>query len=279
MHNKITFRDLGQQGRLGNQLFQIAATISTAIDKELVPVFPPWEYNKYLKTPLPTEQVIPTDTLLEEGFHFSPINLGNCIEGPIKVPVSEKIFNLSGYFQSEKYFRKHREIILQMFEMEPNRLDSLLEQNFHKTGYKFYANELYKSFCAIHVRRGDYVDNPHYAQLGMDYYKEAIRTLVNLPTNDAPIVFFVFSDDIAWCKENFPSHFVFMEGNTDFEDLTLMSLCNYFITANSSFSWWGAYLSKSKHKHVIFPSQWFGEAKQYKDTKDLYFEGSRSFIP
>jgi hypothetical protein len=105
------------------------------------------------------------------------------------------------------------------------------------------------SQVAIHVRRGDYVDNPFYVDLTQtDYYDRAMK----LFPNDT---FLVFSDDIEWCKGYFTgSQFEFSEGNDDVTDMNLMAGCKGVIMANSSFSWWAAYLSKGK---VIAPKEWF----------------------
>ncbi len=102
---------------------------------------------------------------------------------------------------------------------------------------------------AIHIRRGDYVNNPFYVDLTeTDYYDRAMKFF----PNDS---FLVFSDDIEWCKGYFDGpQFDFSEGNDDVTDMNLMAGCKGVIMANSSFSWWAAYLSKGK---VIAPKQWF----------------------
>ena len=101
---------------------------------------------------------------------------------------------------------------------------------------------------ALHVRRGDYLDLPElYLPLSARYYEQAMALC------EPPYV--VFSDDIAWCRSNFPSTCYFMEGNLDWEDLFLMSTCDAVITANSTFSWWGAWLSTGRR---LYPRQWFG---------------------
>jgi hypothetical protein len=89
-------------------------------------------------------------------------------------------------------------------------------------------------------------------------------------------VFLIFSDDIQWCKENFPDmpeKFRFIEGNKDYEDLYIMSHCKNNIIANSSFSWWGAWLNSNLEKTIIAPATWFGPTLQNNDTTDLYCEG------
>jgi hypothetical protein len=86
------------------------------------------------------------------------------------------------------------------------------------------------------------------------------------------VIYIVFSDDIDWCKKNLPflDEKIFIEGNDDFFDLYLMSKCQNNIIANSSFSWWGAWLNKSENKKVMSPKNWFGQSYKH-NTKDLFF--------
>ncbi len=125
--------------------------------------------------------------------------------------------------------------------------------------------------CSIHVRRGDYLNSPnHHPVQNMNYYMKAIK---QMPKDS---IFLIFSDDISWCKANFPDvpeKFIFVEGNADYEDLLLMSLCKNNIMCNSTFSWWGAWLNKNPNKKVIAPSVWFGPAYANHNTEDLYCEG------
>jgi hypothetical protein len=83
----------------------------------------------------------------------------------------------------------------------------------------------------------------------------------------------VFSDDIEWCKENLQlENSTFVSTDSDYVDLCLMSMCNHHIIANSSFSWWGAWLNKNKDKKVVAPNQWFGSAYEHYKLNDLYCE-------
>lgn len=100
---------------------------------------------------------------------------------------------------------------------------------------------------AIHVRRGDYLTmSDLFVIVGMDYYEEAMAA------TSPP--YLVFSDDIAWCRSTFPNECVFMERNRNYEDLLLMASCDAVVTANSSLSWWGAWLSGGRR---IYPARWF----------------------
>ena len=105
---------------------------------------------------------------------------------------------------------------------------------------------------AIHVRRGDYVNNPFYVDLSeTDYYEQAMALFPQKK-------FLVFSDNIDWCKQQpvFDSC-DFSEGNDELTDLNLMAGCTHQITANSSYSWWAGYLNPNKDKKVVYPSRWY----------------------
>ena len=125
---------------------------------------------------------------------------------------------------------------------------------------------------SLHVRRGDFVNNPqtfsHHGVCEPGYYREAIGKIKEQHTD---LEVFVFSDDMDWAKANIttdlPVTFVNGAGRQDFEDLYLMSLCRHNIIANSSFSWWGAWLNPNPEKIVVAPARWFNDKNT--DTKDL----------
>lgn len=167
---------------------------------------------------------------------------------------------LYGYFQSEKYFKDCEEDIRKMFMSYDIEIDS-----------KTRGLLLNDKSCSIHVRRGDYLKSPnHHPTQDMNYYMKAIK---RMPKDS---IFLIFSDDIEWCKSNFPDmpeKFKFIEGNSDYEDLYLMAHCKNNIIANSTFSWWAAWLNGNLDKVVVAPNKWFGPAFPNHDTKDLYCEG------
>jgi hypothetical protein len=126
---------------------------------------------------------------------------------------------------------------------------------------------------SLHVRRGDYLINPRAKQLlvvcDAEYYLKSVEIMSSKVERPH---FYIFSDDIKWAKENiimpFKTTFVGENGpRKSYEDLRLMSLCKHNIIANSSFSWWGAWLNENPNKIVIAPKQWFRSSE--KDTKDL----------
>ena len=120
---------------------------------------------------------------------------------------------------------------------------------------------------SIGIRRGDYVKLGNIV-CGMEYYKKSIN-LMNKKI-DRPI-YYIFSDDIEWCKKNMPSEFSFSNAKNQYEDMCMMSMCDTHVIANSSFSWWAAYLNKNTDKKVIAPLKWFQEKrinKIYKDSEN-----------
>ena len=120
---------------------------------------------------------------------------------------------------------------------------------------------------ALHIRRGDFlINSANHHNLGLDYYEKCLKKF----DNDRTVI--IFSDDSVSCKEqDLFSYYRFLvaEGNDSYTDLCLMSLCSDFIIANSSFSWWGAWLSKSVNKVVCAPEKWMGPDNSHLDTSDI----------
>ena len=126
---------------------------------------------------------------------------------------------------------------------------------------------------SVHVRRGDYVSDPaaqsFHGTCSPEWYAAVMKEMV--ARVEAP-AFFIFSDDPQWARSNLPAyegmHFIDPQSDRrDFEDMHLMSLCCHHIIANSSFSWWGAWLNPSPDKQVIAPARWFNQG--HNDTQDL----------
>jgi hypothetical protein len=166
-------------------------------------------------------------------------------------------FVLGGYFQSEKYFNDFRSEIIEIF----NNFDlgrKALVMNF-------LMNLKHTKLTSVHVRRGDYINSSdfHTNLDNTDYYKNAMEII----GNEGAFIF--VSDDIEWCKENFKGDNIFYSPfNEELDDLLLMKLCDNQIIANSSFSWWGAWLNENENKMVIAPENWFGP-RGPKETQDL----------
>ncbi len=195
--------------------------------------------------------------IVEPHFHYWP--------GIRAVPRNSYLI---GYWQSEKYFSEAVSVI---------REDFTFKLALSKRNAELVAQIDAVNAVSLHVRRGDYVQNSKtnltHGLCSLDYYHAAIKyvaTHVDRPH------FFIFSDDIAWAKKNlnveFPSHYVdHNQGADSFNDMRLMSLCKHHVIANSSFSWWGAWLGCNPEKLVVAPRCWFRNKSL--DTRDLYCYG------
>lgn len=171
---------------------------------------------------------------------------------------------LEGYWQSERYFSNIFSALQSDFSLKIS-LDKLNQVILNKI--------ISSNAVSLHVRRGDYVSNPTTAQYHgvcpMDYYREAIDYMAKNTVNPH---FFVFSDDMPWVTDNLridhPRTLVQVNGeDRGAFDMVLMKSCRHHIIANSSFSWWGAWLNPNKEKIVVAPKRWFNQANI--DTHDL----------
>ena len=233
-------------GGLGNQLSQIASIYSFASDhndecafnfnvpcinqgnspivyrdtvfKKLKDLPPWWKAKSFYKEP-------------NYGFNNIPYNKSGML--------------LHGYFGNIKYFDHRREEILSLFKDE--NIIKYLQQKYSK---------VLKNSVSLHIRRGDYFNFPKvYYILDVDYYDKAIAFLEKQVIIENIVV---VSDDIPWCRENLHDpRITFIDGYIDYIDMYILSLCNYQIMANSSFSWWGSYLNDYKNKIVCAPKHWF----------------------
>ncbi|MGE5582412.1 MAG: alpha-1,2-fucosyltransferase [Bacillota bacterium] len=255
---------------LGNQLFQYAAARRLAyVHKVPLKLDLSWfnycNYREYgLKYFNIVENIASTGEIedvkrqnhfQERSFSFNP---------EIK-DIKPSVY-LSGYWQSEKYFQDIAEIIRREFTLkyQPD------ESNMQMTGFI----QRYES-ASLHIRRTDYLSNPNHGVVSLEYYHEAVNYLINIIANAH---FFIFSDDWQWVRENlrlkYPSTLITLNSAAvGYLDLYLMSLCKHHIIANSTFSWWGAWLSQYPNKIVIVPQKWF-HALPY-DTRDLIPESWR----
>jgi len=243
------------QGGLGNQLFQMSAAISLALENSDEAIFDVINHDlpkqgrkceNYLKT------------------IFRNLNFSSAL--PIKHVYREPYFHyknieykpdmcLFGYFQSEKYFKKYTNNIKRLFSIDEET------KNFINNKY---GEILTNNTVAVHVRRGDYLKySETHPPCTIEYYNEAIATFSKNTT------FLFFSDDISWCKKNFIyDNSIFIEKNEDLVDFYLISMCNNAIISNSSFSWWAAWLNEKNGKKIIAPKNWFGSNITH-DIKDI----------
>jgi hypothetical protein len=224
----VTSTYVSRVGRLGNSLMQIATTLAYGSDHKKKPVFTKWDYQDYIKLDVRPELEINWSREAEHGLSYKTLNFK---EGNV---------DLHGHFLSEDYFKHHRDLILKTIKLK-SKYEKYIEEN--------YGELLSKKTCSIHVRRKDYLQpdqkNTH-GVLGIDYYDKAMSLFTDT-------TFVVCSDDIEWCKHNLPNC-VYIEGEKDIIDLFIMSKCKSNIIANSTFSWWSAWLNNG---NVVAPRNFF----------------------
>lgn len=169
---------------------------------------------------------------------------------------------LTGYWQSEKYFLDVASVIRADFTFK----SSLVNRNAALAEQIGQVNAV-----SLHVRRGDYAKNPKtnatHGLCSLEYYRAAIRYIFEKVKQP---YFFIFSDDMDWVKEHLkidaPCQYVDNNhGAESYNDMHLMSLCRNHIIANSSFSWWGAWLNQNQDKIVVAPKKWFASDKNIND--------------
>lgn len=163
---------------------------------------------------------------------------------------NEKYVYIDGYFQSEKYFDECQNEIRKTFKFS---VQNLSEDN------KSLLSEIEKhNTVSIHIRRGDYINLSKYKGIcDYEYYRKAIRYISDRVDNPR---FIVFSNDMKWCRRNFDNKYIYVDwnqGKDSYIDMYLMSKCKHNIIANSSFSWWGAWLNTHGEKSItIAPKKW-----------------------
>lgn len=270
-------------GGLGNQMFQYALGRSLAIKRNVpLKLDASWFENienvntnrEYeLKNYPIAAQIVDTSKMKIGEEYASPRRLpfrGFFAKNPLSVysepsaAFHKEVLQLPdnsylvGYWQNENYFKEIRQTIL-LKEFKPNKLSTYSQKT---------AEQIKKQpSVSLHIRRGDYANNPQtnkfHGLTPVAYYTKALGYIQNKCPD---LQIFVFSDDISWCKANLPftKEATFVNGNKperSCEDMYLMKLCDHNIIANSSFSWWGAWLNENPHKIVVAPKTWFQDRK------------------
>ena len=254
----IGFNALGQLGRLGNQMFQFAAQKGIARHHGYQFCFPPsqnkneWTDHQLLipfklgSTNELNIQYIDFDrpTYQEKGFGFDQDLFDKCPDW----------VTIQGFFQTEKYFKHIKQEL---------KLDFTFKDDIQNPCVDMISQ--LDNPVALHIRRTDYITNPNHTCLGLDYYERALNIFPNQTV-------LIFSDDPQWCQnqELFEDdRFMISDNDDQYIDMCLMTMCKGHIIANSSFSWWGAWLSNSER--VIAPKGWFeGSNNSHLDTSDIY---------
>jgi len=255
----LSFNSLGNMGHLGNQMFQYASLKGIATSNKTQFIIPPKDHFGKSYSALSklddcfnlncVRAISNFKQYVEDEFSFNH-NLMNGIEEDL---------DLKGYFQSEKYFKHIKNDIKKDFKFVDSILDECLEikESFGEQS----------PIISLHIRRGDYTTcEDYHPTVSLDYCKTALSKLP-----DVSVI--IFSDDPEWCLSQSlfdGDRFMVSHSNTPYFDMCLMTLCDYHIIANSSFSWWGAWLAKSEK--VIAPKIWFGPSLSNSITDDLYCE-------
>lgn len=268
----IGYNRLGSNGRLGNQMFQYAALRGIAAKNGYDWVIP--KPDSYGDSNYGLFECFEMSTVTEKNFgfiqgqsiqtgcfHFHEEFFNNCPDN----------VNLHDYFQTEKYFNNIFDIIRADYTFKKEIIDPCLDVIGDLTNPIF-----------IHVRRGDYLNQPdNHPTCPVSYYKSSLE----LFDENSPVL--VFSDDLDWCRENFtedrfliPTENPIYNHTSDtnygriksfipYYDLCMMSMCSGGIIANSSMSWWGAWLIKNPTQPIVAPSPWFGKNYSHFVMSDL----------
>ena len=256
------------KGGLGNQLFQYAVGRALALHHRLplkldLTIFKTYKLHRYLLDQFAIQADIATEDEIiklkgRNNVLFSALRKAGLVKR--KSYLKEKrssyfdasVFKnddvyLDGYWQNELYFSDIREELLR---------DLTSISSMSDLGVVYMEGIKKSNSVSLHVRRGNYLNLKNFNVLDIDYYMKAveyIRKNVEKPT------FYIFSDDLEWCKNSlgFLDNCIFVDSTkTEIDDLKLMSFCKHNIIANSSFSWWGAWLNQNCKKTVIAPKGW-----------------------
>jgi hypothetical protein len=227
-----------------------------SIDYQVLNTSPYLYVSKFTRL-LPNRSLKPVFAFVQEQqFHYNPL----------VSQTQSRFITLDGFWQSERYFAEHAATIRR-------------ELTFTRTpgptfeGYQASIAQT-RTPISLHIRRGDYVNHPEFSQsfgfVGLDYYRRSTEKMLDMYPDGH---FFVFSDDPVWVQENLnltTAHtFVKNTGpDADVDDLQLMSQCRHHVIANSSFSWWGAWLNPDPAKTVLAPQAWFRNKPDW-NTMDL----------
>jgi hypothetical protein len=266
-------------GGLGNQLFQIFSLISYSIDNNID--YKILEFKNDKLSPLDNKSLRNTywNNLLINIYNKTIKN----INGPIyqynepcfeykplpKIPDKSKNYMFFGYFQSHKYFQDNLDKILDLLK-------------FNEIQDKYNNNYDYENTISLHFRIGDYINyQEHHPVLSIDYYINSLDRLIkDTDKIDWNILYFyeesnkdMIDKNINILKEKYDKlNFISIDHKLDdWEQIICMSLCRHNIIANSTFSWWGAYLNENDNR-VYYPDTWFGSAKGSINYNDLFLD-------
>jgi hypothetical protein len=242
-------------GGLGNQLFQSSHALAQAMKLNREAVFVPHSW-----TPMQGRQ---TENYLDNIFRNlkfveSIEGFEKVVEGPWEYTDTFAVDHdtvFDGYFQSSKNFLGYNDEIRKIF----SPTEEFIQEMYEKHPELNQENTL-----SIHIRKGDYLDNPDiHPSASEKYIERAVKEIGEYSH------VFVFSDDKEWVKENLKFENVTYVDDADYREMWLMSLCKNHIMVNSTFSWWGTFLNPNPNKKIVAPSIWFGP-RGPRNYKDIY---------
>lgn len=262
-------------GGLGNQLFQYSFGLymSKKLNRKVLYDFSFFETDYFRKPSILelnfeienapyslVKKYLPFKSFKLNSLYNRVFNSKSYYERETQLDLTQPTLFFHGYWQKKIFTDSQLQFLRNSFKIN----NTTVSINF------MVKNILKNNSVSIHVRRGDYLlkkNKKIYEQLLPSFYFEAILFLEKNQSSE--LTYFIFSDDIPWAKKNFSSikNIVFIDGNSDYEDLYLMSLCDHNIISNSTFSWWAATLNKNQNKVIISPKNWFND--RFKSTDEL----------
>lgn len=270
------------KGELGNNLFQVAAVLGSK-EVGFVPhdsvtgVFFSKRRDCYISN---EDRPLEFDDMFEYEFPYSDHTGGHVIthedndtsngmnwayhdfEDRIAY-ISNPVVRLDGYFQSPKYFDHIRDDLLNKYFVFRQEIRNRMDEKYPNIG----------NCIALHVRRGGDRKALEYnhGSVSMEYYQRSLNVVLDL-AKTIPDKVMVFSDDPTWCEDMFVGDdYEIVSGNANYEDMYLITQASHVIMANSTFSWWGAYLNQNDEKIVTYPTnEWFGPGLRHLCLKDMF---------
>jgi len=246
----ITKLDISTSCDFGSQMMQYASMVSiskkTGLDIVFIKEYIEQRWGFPLNEPFKTNfNILPIKNIHDTEIYDIDIDSTQQIDERLFHLNSDHNYNLSGLFNTYDIYHPIKEDILNIFTFKNEIREFCLD----------YISNIKKedeTLVSIHFRRGDYLQVSS-LNLSLGYYKEAINIIQSLLPNKK-IKYLIFSNGMEWVKENFKlENCVYVEGLDRFKDMCLMTLCEHNIIANSTFSWWGAYLNQNSNKKVICP--------------------------
>jgi len=244
----VTCTRLGRS-RLGNQMFQYAMLRGIAAKRGFEVALPSgrhislWKFNLISERRNGKHSACHVYSEKEFSFSFNPI----VFEQPDDT-------DFDGFFQSEKYFKHIESEIRSTFVFSKQDIAEVYANNGLKDN---------RPLVGVHVRQGDYINHPRFAQLGVGYFQNAMSLFPNA-------TFVVISNGMPWCQQNIKGDQIkFFQGSSPFVDMAAMTICDHNIISNSTFGWWGAWLNPSPSKRVVRPSKWWGPRWPHLEDRDI----------